>query len=252
MEPISFLDGIAGYVRNSTNGAADKGIRLAVIDPAYNPFSSPYPDGIPLPKVTFEGETTLSGKAYAVASGYIPSPGARVWMVPIGNSWLIAGAATQYSAQGFYAEPDGSLVGVEFGGGSYFDTDAGLILETDAEIQGDLHSEGALTLGPRAQRVPEIRSGTVNMSTGANVSSLAATITFSPAWPTGTSLVVPAPNINSTAGSSAGVYARASAITLSQFVITLLQADTARTAGIPSGFSASVHWMVLGYPPAGT
>jgi hypothetical protein len=142
IEPISFLDGVSGYVRKSTNGAADKGIRLATIDPAYDAFDPPYPDGIPLPKVTFEGEATLSGKTYAVASGYVPSPGARVWMVPIGNTWLIAGAAQHYSAQGFYSNPAASTVGVEFGDGSYYDTTSGLTLLGDADIAGDLSVGG--------------------------------------------------------------------------------------------------------------
>jgi len=142
MEPMTFLDGISGYVRTSTDGSADKGIRLAVIDPAYDPFDPPYPDGIPLPRVTFEGEATLSGKHYAVASGYVPQPGARVYMVPIGKTWLIAGAVTHYSAQGFYADPAAGTVGVEFGDGSYYDIDSGLVILGDGDFRGDLSIGG--------------------------------------------------------------------------------------------------------------
>jgi hypothetical protein len=142
MEPISFLDGISGFVRTSTNTSADKPIRIAVIDPAYDGFASPYPDGTPAARVTFEGETVLSGKSYAVAGGYIPTPGARVWLVPIGNSYLITGPVTNYSSQGFYANPGGTDIGVEFGDGSYFDATSGLFLLTDADIQGDLTVSG--------------------------------------------------------------------------------------------------------------
>lgn len=142
MEPLSFLDGISGYVRHSTNGSADKGIRLAVIDPAYSFTAVPYPTSVPLARVTFEGETTLSGKYYPIASGYVPTPGARVWMVPIGTTWLIAGGAAQYTAQGFYSSPDGVTSGVEFGEGSFFDSISGLNLLTDADIAGDLSVGG--------------------------------------------------------------------------------------------------------------
>lgn len=142
MEPIAFLDGISGFVRTSTTNSADKPIKIAVIDPDYDPFVSPYPDAVPLPRVTFEGETTLSGKTYPVASGYVPQPEARVYMVPIGTTYLIAGAVTGYAAQGFTASPDGSYYGVEFGDGSYFDSVSGLFLLTDAEIQGDLTVSG--------------------------------------------------------------------------------------------------------------
>jgi hypothetical protein len=142
MEPIAFLDGLTGYVRSSSNTSADKPIRIATIDPAYNGFASPYPDGIPSARVTFEGESTLSGKSYPVASGYIPMPLARVFLVPIGTTYLIVGAVTAYSGQGFYANPAGTDVGVEFGDGSYFDAGSGLVLLTDAEIQGDLTVAG--------------------------------------------------------------------------------------------------------------
>lgn len=140
MEPIAFLDGISGYVRSSTTNSADKPIKIAVIDPAYDSFDPPYPSGIPLPKVTFEGETTVSGKTYPVAHGFIPRAGQRVYMVPIGTTYLIAGGVENSGAQGFY-DGDG-VTGMEFGGGSYFDTVSGLTLETDAEIAGDLYVGG--------------------------------------------------------------------------------------------------------------
>lgn len=140
MEPIAFLDGISGYMRTSTQNSADKPIKIAVIDPAYDPFDPPYPTGIPLPRVTFEGETTLSGKTYPVAASFIPRGGQRVYMVPIGTTYLIAGGVENSGAQGFY-DGDG-VTGMEFGGGSYFDTVAGLNLETDADIAGDLYVGG--------------------------------------------------------------------------------------------------------------
>ncbi len=143
MDSLDFLSTIAGYVRNapsSGSSSADRPIRLAVIDPAYAPFSSPYPNGIPGAKVTFEGETTLSGKLYPVASGFIPAPGNRVFMVPIGGTYLIVGNANPTNAQGFY--DFGSYSGMEFGDGSYIDSIEGLQLEGDAYVAGDLVVDG--------------------------------------------------------------------------------------------------------------
>ena len=142
MEPMTFLDGLSGFMRNSTGDSSDRPIRIAKIDPAYDPFAGSYPNATDPARVIFEGETTVSGKAYPVASGYVPQPGARVYLVPIGNSWLIAGAVTQYTTQGFFADPNGTFFGTEFGGGSYIDSEFGLFLLGDAEILGDLDVGG--------------------------------------------------------------------------------------------------------------
>lgn len=140
VQPIAFLDAVAGYVRGGTDGSADKPIKLAVVDPAYDPFSGLYPGGVNPARVTFEGESTLSAKSYPVASGYMPQPGNRVFLVPIGTTYLIVGSVTNAAAQGFYAKAGD--IGVELGGGSYFDTSGGLSLETDAYIAGDLMVDG--------------------------------------------------------------------------------------------------------------
>lgn len=145
MRSLDFLQAIAGYTRNTAksepgiSNSANRPIRLALIDPAYSPFTSPYPNGIPAARVTFEGEGTLSGKYYPVAQGFIPMASQRVFMVPIGTTYLIAGGANPQTAQGFY---QGTVTGMEFGGGSYFDTVEGLQLETDAYVAGDLVVDG--------------------------------------------------------------------------------------------------------------
>jgi hypothetical protein len=140
VQPIAFLDAVAGYTRGTTDSSADKPIRLAVIDPAYQAFGGFYPGSVNPAQVTFEGETTLSGKSYPVASGFMPQAGNRVYMVPIGNTYLITGNVTNAAAQGFYAKA--GSIGVELGGGSYFDVDGGLSLDTDAYIGGDLVVDG--------------------------------------------------------------------------------------------------------------
>lgn len=140
VQPLEFLDAVAGYARQGSNSSADRTIRLAKIDGTYNAYAA-YPGAIPAARVTFEGETTLSGKYYAVANGYIPAPNDRCYMVPIGTTYLIAGRASQATPQGFWQD-SGLDAGVEFGGGSYFDTIEGLHLETDATIEGDLLVSG--------------------------------------------------------------------------------------------------------------
>lgn len=142
MDSLGFLEAVAGYTRNAPStgsSSSDRPIRLATIDPAYSSTASPYPNGIPAARVTFEGESVLSGKYYPVATGYIPQPSQRVWMVPVGTTYLIAGSISVDQAQGFY---DGLTTGMELGGGSYFDTLEGLQLETDAYIAGDLVVDG--------------------------------------------------------------------------------------------------------------
>lgn len=44
------------------------------------------------PRVVFDGEKTVSSKRYRVLSPYIPEPGDRVLMTPVGNSYVIAGS----------------------------------------------------------------------------------------------------------------------------------------------------------------
>lgn len=89
MDPLGFLQTVSGHVRREQVMSQDRPIRLATIDPAYDPTD--FPGTLPL--VTFDGESTLSGKRYPVYSpGYVPSPGDRVVMLPVGNTYIIIGA----------------------------------------------------------------------------------------------------------------------------------------------------------------
>lgn len=89
--PLSFLESVTGYnqdVIKGDLGSAAMPIRLAVIDPAY--VASSYPTT--LPRVTFEGEDTVTDKRYPVISrSYIPGPSDRVVMIPIGHTHVIVG-----------------------------------------------------------------------------------------------------------------------------------------------------------------
>lgn len=135
--PLNFLDAVAGYVRAGSESSADRPIRLATVDPAYSAWTN-YPNAPPPPRVTFDGEGTLSTKAYPYANGLIPWAGMRVYMVPIGNTWLIVGQVGASSAQGFWQSPDGLQAGLELGGGSYFDEESGLYIAGDISAEGDL------------------------------------------------------------------------------------------------------------------
>jgi hypothetical protein len=145
-EALSFLEAVTGFHRSSSRSSADRPVRLAVIDPAYNPWSG-YPDAPPPARVTFEGESVLSTKAYGYAGGFIPWAGMRVFLVPIGNTYIIGGAINTQTPQGFWANAAGTESGVEFGGGSFFDTDEGLVIAGDASISGDLTVAGGKALG---------------------------------------------------------------------------------------------------------
>lgn len=83
---MSFLDAISGYVRYENGSSATRPIRLAAIDPAHDPYA-----GV-LPKVTFEGEATLSGKRYPFVDQYVPVPNDKVVLIPVGTTYLILGS----------------------------------------------------------------------------------------------------------------------------------------------------------------
>jgi hypothetical protein len=136
---LSFLEAVSGFTVAGQNGSKDRPVKFAVVDPAYNPFST-YPAAPPPARVTFEGETTLSTKAYALADGVVPMPGRRVWLVPAGNSYFIGGTIGGQEPQGFWS--DDTDAGVEFGGGSYYDTETGLVIAGDASFSGDVTIDG--------------------------------------------------------------------------------------------------------------
>jgi len=88
---MTFLQTISGFAQAvawADNPSANTPIRLAVIDPSY--VASSYPGT--LPRVKFEGEDSVTDKRYiVVARDYIPSPGDRVVMLPVGHTYVILG-----------------------------------------------------------------------------------------------------------------------------------------------------------------
>jgi hypothetical protein len=95
MEALTFLQTVAAATRAQTDGSADKPLLIGTVDAAY--VSSTFPGT--MPKVTFDGESTLSGKTYTVIlPGYRPSAGDRVVLVPIGTTYAIIGSVTPGSS----------------------------------------------------------------------------------------------------------------------------------------------------------
>lgn len=90
IQALDMLQSITGFVRAQSGGSADKPFLIGTIDPAY--VQSGYPGT--LPKVTFDGESTLSGKQYAVMSGYWPAAGDRVVLAPVGTTYMILGCVS--------------------------------------------------------------------------------------------------------------------------------------------------------------
>lgn len=83
MDVGSFLDLVQGVGSSAPKTSADRPNKLAVIDPSYSGGNA---------KVTFEGESTLTTRAYAIIdSGYQPSPSDRVLMIPVGTTYAIVG-----------------------------------------------------------------------------------------------------------------------------------------------------------------
>lgn len=66
-------------------GAAPKGesvVRLGSIDAAYSSGR---------PKILFDGETVVSGKAYPYLASYTPVAGHRVLLLRAGHAWVVVG-----------------------------------------------------------------------------------------------------------------------------------------------------------------
>lgn len=85
MDSLDILQSLAGLAAASESVPV---LRTGVIDSSY--VSSTYPGT--LPKITFDGESTLSGKRYPVVGPYWPTASDRVLLAAIGNTYGIIGA----------------------------------------------------------------------------------------------------------------------------------------------------------------
>jgi hypothetical protein len=239
MDSLSLLQAIQEAQQQLPKGSAGQDMRLAIIAPTYDPFTA-WPGQITLPTVQFEGEDDIGEQTYAVLNGYVPMAGDRVLMIPTGTTYTIVGKVSNpVDVQGFWTDADSS--GVELGGGSYFSSEEGLVLEQDLEAKGEVY------IGPRGNRAPEIQMGSVNMNGPGAGTSISATVTFSPAWPVGTVVYCPSPGIATSAGGTGSAYARVTSATATGLTIQILKSDAAR-ANFVSGENFTVHWVAYARP----
>lgn len=102
-----FLSSVGGFLAPTTEGpgakSSDRPFRLATIDAAF--LSG-------MPRVRFDGETTLSGRGYPWVGDRTPRPNERVVLAPVGSGYVILGPPRLDVAQNTlppYAEFDAAV-----------------------------------------------------------------------------------------------------------------------------------------------
>lgn len=133
-------------------------LRLGTIDDTYDPTVT-YPDPFPDPKVTFDGEDTLTTEK-ARLGGYVPAPGERVVLAPLGVDWVILGPVGGDRHQGFYR--DGTADGVEIGGGYRLSNEGGTISSATNLVTADGDTIGV----DNPPRVKVYQSAAVSLGSG--------------------------------------------------------------------------------------
>lgn len=90
--PQVFLEATTDYVRGALESTGTRSAKLATVDENFpaDPF---YSFGAMNPRVTFDGDTTLSQGGFAILPhAYTPTAGDRVVMLPVGNTYVIVGS----------------------------------------------------------------------------------------------------------------------------------------------------------------
>lgn len=82
LDPTTFFDAVAEYDKSAQDDESRGYNRFATIDSAYA--------GIGPARVVFDGEVALTTKAYHFLN-LAPQAGARVFMLPVTNTYVIAG-----------------------------------------------------------------------------------------------------------------------------------------------------------------
>lgn len=80
-----FLEAVSGYTNQpegNTPASKDRPVKLGTVDPFYTAGPA---------RVLFDGEPVMSLKGYAWAAAYTPTAGDRVYLVPVGQSYIIGG-----------------------------------------------------------------------------------------------------------------------------------------------------------------
>lgn len=134
MDALSFLQSVSGYSQaQGSNQSANQPILLGTVDAAYT--------GPPnLPRITFDGESTLSGKTYPFVATYTPVPGDRVALAPVGTTYLILGPVAATSAAVAVRGGSLTITGNATVGGT-------LAVTGNATLGGTLAVTGTATIG---------------------------------------------------------------------------------------------------------
>lgn len=82
-DPAKFFDAVREYDKSADNAESRGWNRCATIDPEYT--------GIGPARVMFDGEETLTQKTYHFVGDTPPRANARVFLVPVGPTYLIQG-----------------------------------------------------------------------------------------------------------------------------------------------------------------
>lgn len=120
-DPLTFLQSLSGFVRaEAGRESANRAPVFATIDPDYDPALGQ------LPQVTFDGESTVSGRRYAYLNTYRPTADDRVLMMPVGyRNYVIIGSVELAGETGFAADPATGTYTTYFGEDSYVQVDSG-------------------------------------------------------------------------------------------------------------------------------
>ena len=120
-----FLDTVAGYSNASNSGpksSLERPIRIGTIDPYYTSGQA---------RILFDGETVISDRGYSWVSTYSPVGGDRVYLVPVGQTYLIGGSfSSSIPYSKYYDIPlasDWSVYSSAFHNPSFTKTPTGLV-----------------------------------------------------------------------------------------------------------------------------
>lgn len=226
----TFLESVAGAMPDQS-----RPLRLGTIDPAYVAGSFPGT----LPRVTFDGEGTLSTRTFVCLSPYWPAPSDRVLLAPVGNTYVITGSVSSSRAGEAFFDP---AVGPDLSTGASF---GGTVeVAGDALVDGAGIFSGNVTAGARGMQLKEVQIGVTNISFTTSL-TFSQAVVFPVAWPAGTQVIV-IPNIHSSASNTHQYTVRAISTTVTGFTLYVVISDSARAAQTWS--AVPVTWAAFATP----
>lgn len=84
-----FLSSVGGFLAPTTEGpgakSSDRPFRLGTVDAAFSATTGG------MPRIKFDGESTLSGRGYPWAGDRVPVAGERTILAPVGSGYVILG-----------------------------------------------------------------------------------------------------------------------------------------------------------------